>query len=105
MTELTGKHFAEVAGVHLHDDVSFDRWLTWAHAARAAFQVKKPGSCVFTLWIQRQLQDVTERSLQFHTFCKQFLKKKKKRSRWDPSRSEAKWVPVRMSNLAINHLR
>lgn len=57
VTELTGKHFAEVTGVHLHDDVSFDRRLTWAHAARAAFQVKKPGSCVFTLWTKRQLED------------------------------------------------
>lgn len=49
---LTGKHFAEDAGVHRHDDVSFDRRLPWAHAAGAAFQVNEPGSRVFAWWKQ-----------------------------------------------------
>ena len=48
MTELTGKHFAEVAGVHLHDNVGFDGGLARACAATAAFQVKEPGSCMVT---------------------------------------------------------
>lgn len=47
-TGLTGKHFAEVAGVHRHDDVGFDRRLAGAQAARAAFQVEKPDPCVVT---------------------------------------------------------
>lgn len=53
-TELTGKHFAEVAGVHLHDHVGFARRLARTHAAGAAFQVKKPDSRMFTLWTQGQ---------------------------------------------------
>lgn len=56
-SELTDKHFAEVVGVHLHDYVSFDRRLAWPRAASAGFQVKKPDSCMFTLWTQRQSQD------------------------------------------------
>lgn len=69
-TELTGKHLAEVAGVHLHDDVSLDRRLTRAHAARATLQVKKPDSCVFPLRTQRHLQD--KYTVHVHRFRKQF---------------------------------
>lgn len=54
MTELTGKHFSEVTGVHLHDHIRFDRWLAQTHAASTAFQVEKPDSRMFTLWTQRQ---------------------------------------------------
>lgn len=48
VTELTRKHFGEVAGVHLHDDVSLDRRLPRPHAARAALQLQEPDTCVFT---------------------------------------------------------
>lgn len=69
-TELTGKHLAEVAGVHLHGDVSLDRRLTRSHAARATLQVKKPDSRVFPLRTQIHLQDGD--TVQVHKFRKQF---------------------------------
>lgn len=45
---LTCKHLAKVTGVHRHDDVGFDRWLTLPCAASRILQVQKPNACMLT---------------------------------------------------------